>query len=332
MSAQSILVVDDEPKVLEAIDRELFFWKNEKAVRVLTAVSAKDALDVLATDHDSIQVIVSDLKMADMSGDQLIQEAHRLYPSIRSILITGYSELNAISRAVSAGITGFIPKPWDTDRFIAELENAMGQYRAETMSRDYHGRLVAQLERTGQIQKRLFEHELAPGTHYGIEVTYRPLEEFSCGGDFYQVIPLDEDRAVLIVGDVSGHGLEAAFVTGIVRTLISRQELAGSAGPGFSPAAFLGRLNAMILRELARAPEFIIAVTAVLIDCAVRRLVFSNAGSLPLYAVRRDGCDVHSVPGFPCGFSPDAEYTDRTLDLRKGDKVVLKPPSPKPGA
>ena len=323
MSGQSILIVDDEPKILEAIDRELYFWRTEKNVTLYTALSAQSALDILEANHDSIQVVVSDLKMSAMGGDELICETKRLYPDIRSILITGYSEVGGISRAVSAGITAFIQKPWETESLIKELEKAMSQHDAEVLNREYLARLVSQLERTGQIQKRLFHHDTFPSARFNVQVTYQPLSEFYCGGDFYHVITLSDDRCIIILGDVSGHGLEAAFVTGIIRTLISREELASGENQTFSPGAFLAKLNSLVLRELAQAPEFIITLTAAYLDCAAQQLVFSNAGNLPVYHVRSDECTTHAVPGYPCGFSPDAQYVDLAIPLRRGDKVVF---------
>jgi serine phosphatase RsbU (regulator of sigma subunit) len=325
VSGQSILVVDDEPKILDAIDRELFFWKSRKGVTLYTAQSARSALDILEANHDSIQVIVSDLKMSSMGGDELICETKRLYPDIRSILITGYSEVTGISRAVSAGITAFIAKPWETEGFIAEIEKAMAQYYAEALNRDYLSRLVAQMERTGQVQRRLFERDncLSAQSRFNVQVAYQPLTEFYCGGDLYEVIPLSDERCIVIVGDVSGHGLEAAFVTGIVRTLISREELDDASRPEFSPGAFLSTLNRLLLRELAQAPEFIVTLTVAYLDCAAHRVLFSNAGNLPLYLVRPEECTTHAVPGYPCGFTPDARYTDLSIPVREGDKIVL---------
>ena len=305
MSGQGILVVDDEEKILSAIDRELFFWKTEKDVALYTAVSAGSALEILKDKHDAIQVLVSDLKMSAMGGDALISETKRLYPDIRSILITGYSELGGIARAVSSGISAFIQKPWETKDFIAELEKAMAAYYSSELSRDYLSRVVAQMERTGQIQKRLFQQgDDVPSARFAVEVSYRPLSEFFCGGDFYQVIPLSDDRCIIILGDVSGHGTEAAFVTGIIRTLISREELGSADNKGFSPADFLGTLNRLILRELAQAPELVITLTVAYLDREASTLVFSNAGNLPVYLVRQDFCDTFAVPGLPLRIHP----------------------------
>ncbi len=320
----SVLVVDDEQKILEAVDRELMFWKAEKGVTLHKATSARKALDILAEHHDSIQVLVSDLKMSGMGGDELVSEAKRLYPRIRSILMTGYSEVGGVSRAVSAGITAFIQKPWETRAFISEIEKAMAQYAAEEATTEHMRKVTTQLKRTGEMQRNLFRHAVPASARYSVDVAYHPLSEFHCGGDFYQVIPLNDQAGIFVIGDVSGHGLEAAFITGIVHTLISREELTGTAGPAaFSPSAFLERLNELLLRELAPAPDCVITLTAAFLDCARGSMVFCNAGSLPVYLIRADSSEIHSVPGLPCGFSSGACYEGATLDVHPGDRVVF---------
>lgn len=323
MGVPSVLIVDDEQKILDAVDRELFFWKTEKEVALLKALSAKEALEILREHHDSIQVLVSDLRMAAMEGDRLIEETKRLYPDIRSILITGYSESKGVSRAVSSGISAFLQKPWETETLIAGVEKAMSEFSDGARQKERMARLFSHLERTGRMQKLLYQNDSFPSTRFHVEATYRPLPEFLCGGDFYRVIHLSEDRCILILGDVSGHGLDAAFVTGIVQTLISREELANAGGDGFSPAAFLSKLNRLILRELARAPETVVNVTVAFLDRGEEKLVFANAGNLPIYLVREQSCDTHANPGYPCGFTPDAQYADLTVSIREGDRIVF---------
>jgi serine phosphatase RsbU (regulator of sigma subunit) len=64
-------------------------------------------------------------------------------------------------------------------------------------------------------------------------------------------------------------------------------------------------------------------MTVAYLDCASHRLVFSNAGNLPVYIVRPDECVTYAVPGYPCGFTPEAQYAERTVSLRQGDQIVL---------
>ena len=323
LEPRRILVVDDEESILTAIDRELFFWRAERGIEVLKASSAAQAMEILRDGHDSILVLISDLKMTEMGGDQLILETKRLYPEIRSILMTGYSEMGGVSKAVSAGISAFIPKPWESAAFISEIEKAMADYLENAENRAYLSKLEAQLERTGLIQRNLFQYKTVPSARYALDVTYRPLDEFRCGGDFYQIVPLSKDRCILMLGDVSGHGVDAAFAAGVVRTLISREDLAKEATETFSPARFLDKFNSLVLREFEQTPDLLVSMTVTYLDCAERRMTICNAGNLPVYIIRRDACETFSVPGCPCGFAEDAVFEDLAVSVRPGDRIAL---------
>jgi serine phosphatase RsbU (regulator of sigma subunit) len=199
----------------------------------------------------------------------------------------------------------------------------MAQYYNEAVKREYLAKLTTQLERTGQIQRKLFQYESFPSARYDIDVTYQPLSDFHCGGDFYYIIPLSDDHCLVILGDVAGHGVEAAFVTAIVRTLISREEDAIKAALDFSPAGFLQQLNGLVMRELEKAPELVITLTVAHIDCSKLRLVMSNAGNLPIYVIRKEKCETYTVPGSPLGFTRDAAFTDIEVSLKSGDRIAF---------
>ncbi|WP_210495830.1 response regulator [Microvirga antarctica] len=103
----TILVVDDEPDILVALE-DLF----ENDFRVLSTTSPVEALAMLETEPD-IAVIVSDQRMPEMSGDEFLARA-REKSEAESILLTGYADLKAVIGAVNKGrIMAYMPKPWD---------------------------------------------------------------------------------------------------------------------------------------------------------------------------------------------------------------------------
>src|SRR5206468_2437336 len=96
LSQGTILVVDDEPDILVALE-DLF----EDSYRVLKATSPLQALDLLRQEPD-IAVIVSDQRMPEMQGDEFLARARRL-SSAEAILLTGYADLKAVIGAVNNG-------------------------------------------------------------------------------------------------------------------------------------------------------------------------------------------------------------------------------------
>ncbi len=105
--APTIIVVDDEAEVLAAIADTL-----EDDFRVLTEESPHLAFEILAREK-GLSVIISDQRMPELSGHEFLCKAREISDAAR-ILITGYSDLDAVIAAVNTGrIFGYISKPWD---------------------------------------------------------------------------------------------------------------------------------------------------------------------------------------------------------------------------
>ncbi|XRD90813.1 response regulator [Dyella nitratireducens] len=120
----AILVVDDEPSVLSALRRML----HTASYQVLTANSGAAALDVLAT--QDVDLIISDMRMPGMSGAELLSRAQALYPVTVRILLTGYSEIEAVVQAVNeGGIYRYLNKPWDEHDLLLTIRQALEQQR-----------------------------------------------------------------------------------------------------------------------------------------------------------------------------------------------------------
>lgn len=116
----SILCVDDEPSILRSLQ-----WLLQKEFDVLTAPSGQQGL-ALVLQH-SFDVVISDQRMPGMTGSEFLREVRKASPRALRILLTGYSDLQAILRSVNEGeVFRFINKPWN----IAELPRIVGEAAA----------------------------------------------------------------------------------------------------------------------------------------------------------------------------------------------------------
>lgn len=118
-NAARVLFVDDEPRILTTM-RMLFRGRYE----LLFANSGAEALEILSS--KPVEVIVSDQRMPQMTGIEFLREARRIDESSMRILLTGYSDLKAIIDSINEGeIFRYVQKPWDNQRFIATVEQAV---------------------------------------------------------------------------------------------------------------------------------------------------------------------------------------------------------------
>ncbi|MEO7036749.1 MAG: EAL domain-containing protein [Polyangiaceae bacterium] len=123
VARDTILVVDDEPQVLVALEDLL-----SDHFLVLKSESAESALRLVEQQPD-IAVVVSDQRMPRMHGDELFRRLRAGYSAER-ILATGYADLNAVIRAVNDGqIFAYVTKPWDPDDLRAKIQRAADHFR-----------------------------------------------------------------------------------------------------------------------------------------------------------------------------------------------------------
>ncbi len=121
MSTPHVLIVDDDPTLLLAFPKLMRLWMDW--VTVDTADSASTALDrVAATDYDAI---ISDIRMPDMSGLELLAAIRARRPTTPILLITAYGEREFVMQALRAGAYDFIQKPLDSEYFVASLSRAI---------------------------------------------------------------------------------------------------------------------------------------------------------------------------------------------------------------
>ncbi len=110
-----ILVVDDEQKICYLIEALL----KLEGYLVDVCLSGTDALERLKN-HD-YQMLITDLKMPGIDGLELIEKAKKQNPGIRTIMITGYTDVDTVVQALRCGVNDFIKKPFD----IFELKEAV---------------------------------------------------------------------------------------------------------------------------------------------------------------------------------------------------------------
>lgn len=150
----TILVVDDEPDNLLLLERVL-----RREYNVFSANSGAEALDIL--DNMTVDMIISDQRMPQMTGAELLGEAYKRNPDQVRLLLTAYSDVKDIIAAINAGhIYQYISKPWDPDELKLIVRRALESYQLtldnRRMMTDYRndeamllsafGNLVAKLE------------------------------------------------------------------------------------------------------------------------------------------------------------------------------------------
>ncbi|MDP3179424.1 MAG: PP2C family protein-serine/threonine phosphatase, partial [Spirochaetaceae bacterium] len=122
---------------------------------------------------------------------------------------------------------------------------------------------------------------------------------------------------------VAGHGVRAAFVTGILKAIIYSEYVRPMIGKDFSPGAFLGWLNDRMNFELRSASGLIITFFAGVLDKKTKSLRYASAGQTHPFVLGPGGAVELVAPGFGIGFADSADYPERKAELADGDVLTL---------
>ena len=324
MSKEIILFVDDEESILKALKRELSAWAKAQQVELLFHSSPESARNVIEGQAENIAVVVSDLKMPSVGGTELLTEVKNRRPEIKTIILSGYSDTTQMIEAIESGIAAFLLKPWERDKLINRVEKALNGYRLQKNYSEYVHMLNEELRWAGELQKKLLEAEIPYSNKIDFAVTYEPLPNLHCGGDYYDIIPFDRDRYIILIGDVAGHGVKAAFITTMLKTMIYRGYIRRRVGKEFSPAAFLRWLNSQVCNQLQDFPDMLVTFFALLVDLPRRKLVYSNAGHFPFFLIHQDGSSTRcGVEGAGMGFEANLHYEEEEHELKPHDTAVF---------
>ncbi len=119
-STYTVLFVDDEPNILRAIKRALFTMD----ITLLLADSGAKALELMS--NHEVHVVISDMKMPQMSGAELLEQVAINYPDTFRVVLTGYADIESTIKAVNQGkIHRYLQKPWDNQELISVVEEGL---------------------------------------------------------------------------------------------------------------------------------------------------------------------------------------------------------------
>jgi len=114
---KSILVVDDEQVMREFLADVL------EDFRVVKAADGDEAIDRLK--QEEFDLIITDMKMPRVSGEEVVKFAKEIYPDARIIVISGYSSLSSVSNTLGYGVCAFLSKPFTIKQIRTEVENSL---------------------------------------------------------------------------------------------------------------------------------------------------------------------------------------------------------------
>ena len=146
MTTRCLLLVDDEENILRALERLL----RQDGYTILKAGGGEAGLELLK--QHQVGVIISDQRMPGMTGVEFLSQVKELYPRTVRMVLSGYTELKAVTDAINKGaIYKFLTKPWEDELL---RENVREAFRHFELTHE-NARLAAELEQARAELARL---------------------------------------------------------------------------------------------------------------------------------------------------------------------------------
>jgi len=119
MTIANVLLVDDEVKFVETMAKRL----TKRNLNISKAHSGEEALSKLASD-EKIEVVILDVKMPGMDGEEALQEIKKRHPLIEVIMLTGHATIESGIEGMKLGAFDYLMKPCDMDILMAKVDEA----------------------------------------------------------------------------------------------------------------------------------------------------------------------------------------------------------------
>jgi two-component system, response regulator YesN len=152
------LLVDDEMLDLEGL-KQFIPWKELNIKVIGAASSGFEAIDILK--EESIDLLITDIKMPIMSGLELFDKARKLYPNLKAIFISGYEDFQYAKKALEMSASAYVLKPVDDDELVEILKSVVSSMDEERTHKD----LKLQIKESLPYLRNELIHQLIDGSY-----------------------------------------------------------------------------------------------------------------------------------------------------------------------
>jgi phosphoserine phosphatase RsbU/P len=315
-----LLLVEDSSTMRRMISALL----QDEGYEVAMAVDGRDGL-VKARDA-APELVLCDYEMPELDGPGFCREfkadaALRLIPVI---MLTTLGATESKVLGLNAGADDYLVKPRSPDEVGELYARIRAQLRIADLGRELAARNAAlevaqarfelELNLARKVQMGLMPKPPAPRGRLRIAVRYQPAN--ALGGDVYDFAALDEDKLGVLVADISGHGVNAALLSGMVKTLAAPLTASGAL-----PGAVLGGLDAAVEQYF---PEgFFCTAFYLLIDEAAGSFVYAGVGHPPGLIVGPSGSRRLDSENGLLGIGLAGDTADAEGCLAEGESLLI---------
>jgi sigma-B regulation protein RsbU (phosphoserine phosphatase) len=311
---KKILVVDDEQMQLMLLQRLL----ESGGFNVIKAESVLLAMDSLA--KEPVDLIISDIEMDQLDGFEFreILLNNEALKHIPFLFLTAHNEQMLIQRGLSLKAIDFIPKNIPKEQLIVKINNILATVENHQENSRSELKLVADKLNLKNVPKNNYQLK-----SYKIDIFHRAFQNHP-GGDFIDVIKINDRHTFIVLGDVMGKKWGAWFFSftflSYIRSAIRICVFDGN----LSVANIMQKINQVIHFD-EFLDDIYSTLSLILIDNENNTLTYSGASDLPIlrYNKKNESIEKYKSKGLLLGFFEVGNFNEQIIPLEKGDILYL---------
>ena len=319
MQAQyKILMVDDESDLELLVRQRMRREIRSRKYSFLFAGDGVEALEKLG-EHSDIDLVLSDINMPRMDGLTLLEKIPEVDTDLRAVVISAYGDMKNIRSAMNRGAFDFVTKPIDFDDLRVTIDRGLRQlemWREAEASRDQLLTLQSELDVANSMQQSILPKHFPKNDEFELYGSMAPAR--NVGGDFFDIIRLEQGRLGIAIADVSDKGIPAALFMMSSRTLLKGAAL-GCDDPGTAVTVVNDQL------QDGNESNMFVTLFYAVYDPASGEVQFANGGHNPPLIVHKDGSStiLPLTGGVALGVAPDFPFSTDTARLEPGEALLM---------
>lgn len=270
----NILAVDSETTNLLLLEEAL----KTEGISVDCCTDGEEAIEL--TKKHNYDVVLLDIVMPGKDGFEIRKMIRKNNPYLPIIYLTAivdttYSDL--LEKIASDQATYYMKKPFELPHLLKMLRTVIKTHRSEDQTRKYYNVLEENLNLASEVQHLLLPDWITTEDNFIMSSLYRPVYKVS--GDIFEAIKISPGRYFIILGDIAGHGIQAALYMSAIQALL--KTLIMTAGDDIRIDDILNRLNSFFCIDMHG--ENYMTCLAALFDFNKNKLQFISAGHLSFF-------------------------------------------------
>lgn len=309
-----ILLVDDELFQLKLLEMQL----KSNGYNCKTATSVNQALNIL--ENFIPDLIISDYDMPEVNGFVFRETVlkNKNIKDVPFVFLTSFNDNDMIQKGLDLNALDYIPKNIPPSQLIAKIKNITKAIEEQ------HQKSLSELRKVAEkLNLKNIPKEAPLLKSFEIQFFNQTFQNYP-GGDFIDIVKINDRYTFVILGDVMGKKWGAWFFSfsflSYIRSAIRICVFDGNLSPG----AILNKINKVVYYD-DFFDDIFSTLSLVLIDDEQQKITYSGAGDLPLlkYNAASDCLETYQSDGLLLGFFESGNYTEQIINLAKDDELFI---------